>query len=203
MRVFKRLETAYNACTAHPFFLERIAYAQWNNKPSFISGPNIAVDHTNYWRLAGKIGYSMDYYMKSHTMAVFGHNINPNLYTNQSLLARTWLHCTADTNHLLLFVEPINPETDIEYMISINNCSWMPTEKQFTDKSISEFRQTVSLDTNGRHCIIQMTPLREPMFIPTVYPANPIGCLENTSPLVSISDSTECCYAGWDVGEDE
>ena len=130
-RIYKRLDIAYNGHKIHEFLLERMAYPQWHNNQPFISGPNICVELNrlyNYWNVANQIEYSLRYFMKPHTIHVFGSDVD-NL-DNPSLLVRTWLNAKEDSNNVLVTMEsmksPIGGSNELRYMEAINNRSWQP-----------------------------------------------------------------------------
>ena len=128
-RSFRKLDIAFNSERFHPFFLERFANAQWNNKatPSFVSGPNILLetnlaDKYNYWMVAERIECGLRYFMKPHGIAVFGHNLNN--VSHSKLLVRTWLNASKKKNNALVLLENVDDVTNEDlhaYMIAVNN----------------------------------------------------------------------------------
>jgi hypothetical protein len=150
------MNIAFGSCNPHPFFLERMAYAQWNNKTPFISGPNIAVDSTDYWTLASRIEHCLEYYMKPYSLTAYGYNIDTECFDNNkpTLLARTWLQSTDKNNRVLLFMEPTD---DLDYMVAINNHSWLPSTTEMNG-SVKQFKQSLERDTKKGRWTIHMTP---------------------------------------------
>jgi hypothetical protein len=132
-RIFKRLDIAYNFQNFHPFFLERMAHAQWTNKVPFIRGPfiegNQEIKEYDYWRVAGEIERGLRYFMKPHKMIVFGNDVKNT--QNPFLLTRCWLNVTPQENRALVFMERIkftHPLHLHHYTTAINNNSWLPTD---------------------------------------------------------------------------
>jgi hypothetical protein len=132
-RIFKRFDIAYNSQKFNPFFLERMAYAQWNNTAPFIRGPFIQgqqeKDEYGYWGVAGEIEHSLRYFMKPHKIIVFGNDVKNT--ENPYLLTRCWLHATQQENRALVFMERVkftHPLHLHHYTTAINNNSWLPTD---------------------------------------------------------------------------
>jgi len=148
-RVFHKLNIAYNSYKYHSFFLEQMAYWQWNNKAPHISGPAMllerSIDQYDYWKFASEIACCLQYYMKPYNIQVFGHNIK---YDKEySLLIRVFLNMTKEYNNALVLMENVGeykPNNLIvnEYMRALNNRSWQPNN---WDKitSISRIEQTL------------------------------------------------------------
>jgi len=149
LRTFKKLNIAYNSYAFEPFFLERMAYAQWNNKTKhkIISGPFIqfktAKNKYNYWGVANKIEHSLHYYMKPHKMFVFGNDVDN---INKSyLLTRVWRQCLENVNLCLVLMERVEYKNDRDYLIAINNTSWQPDWQCSWEKKFSCLENTNEL----------------------------------------------------------
>jgi hypothetical protein len=149
IKKFKRLDIQFNSFTYHPFFLERMAYNQWNNKLPFVSGPFIQVETANdeykYWSLAGDINESLKYFMKPHRIVVFGDSTIKNRKFPH-IMSRVWLNAQPNINLCCVFMERINTnqESDRKYITAINNSSWRPVK--FSDYELKkELQQEVVL----------------------------------------------------------
>ena len=146
VRMFKRLNIAYDAFTFESFFLERMAYVQWRNKPPFTRGPFIrcqtAKEEYDYWTLAGQINHSLDYYMKPHKMLVFGFDVQNTKIPH--LMTRVWLQSELDMNFALVIMERIDYTKDKDYIVAINNSSWRPYNFSKLETA-NELQQTLLL----------------------------------------------------------
>jgi len=146
-RVFRRLEVAYNSSRPHDFFLDKLAYSQWNNNRPFITGPFMIAETANdtydYWRIAGEIEHSLKYFMKPYKIGIFGNNVKD--ITQSNLLVRVYLQGEENSNNVLVLMERINLKKDrdaMNYMVAINNRSWQPNNLDII-KNVSKIRQTL------------------------------------------------------------
>jgi hypothetical protein len=156
-RTFKRLDIAYNSERHQKFFLEQFAYYQWNNKLPFTSGPAIMAEPSqdlyDYWSIASQTERSLRYYMKPHTIKVFGNEIDN--ITKSHLLVRGWLNATKESNNALILMERINYPQEKDYMVAINNSEWRPTDWEEIEHA-NELTQTLT-NTKRQHATFWKT----------------------------------------------
>ena len=150
-RIFKKftipIESSYKT---HEFFLNHMAYLQWNNKIPFVSGPSMICHDSktafDYWEYGGQIQHNLKYYMKPYDIQFFGCNIGDD--DKHTLLIRLFMNVTKESNNVLVLMEnlgKLNEITRIEkniYMTAINNRSWQPNDWD-TIKSTSIIPQSL------------------------------------------------------------
>jgi hypothetical protein len=154
LRIFKRLDYKYYAQQykdliawehfskgtkqCHKFtppvfyFMHCFARNQWNNKTSFISAPHTYTGSGQYpyWAFANDINDVLRYYMKPHTLTVFGRD-ETNKESNSDMLVRGWLNGTEEENRVILTMERVCPRDDYSYIQNIIENKWKPAAEHW------------------------------------------------------------------------
>lgn len=116
------------------YFMHCFARNQWNNKTPFISGPHTYTGsectQNSYWNFANAIDTVLRYYMKPHTLTVFGRD-EINKESKPDLLVRGWLHGTDSMNRVILTMERVCPRDDYVYVQNVIENKSKPTIEQW------------------------------------------------------------------------
>lgn len=139
VRLFKRLEFARASVQPHPFFLERMAYAQMSRVGNFTTGPMMCAEHAAdeyaYWSALQKLDHGMRYFMRPYTFTAFGHNERD--MSKSHLLVRAWLQHVNGANNVIATVERCNATEVSPYMTSLNHATlWAADFEEGRDATV-------------------------------------------------------------------
>lgn len=130
----KGTRECHKFCEPISYFMHCFARNQWNNTVSFISEPHTYTGsectQRSYWAFTHSINDVLRYYMKPHTLTVFGSD-EENKESKPDMLVRGWLNGTHEENRVILTMERVCPRDDYTYIQNILENKWKPAAKHW------------------------------------------------------------------------